>query len=276
MASFHWKAFNKTFYHNCKTLTMKFASGVSGLTALELVIAVSLSAVVVSSAYKVHLNFSKAASRENDKALLQRDLMSVCDMMEKDIRMAGLGLPGNGIDLRLSDTSSDELTLFVNKNQLRTRLVENASFSDTRILVESAGNAAWGKWVCVEGGSIIFREISRIALSLSSNPDTIHLTTPLNAGPFSAASNVYSADRISYYIKSADERVLYRKFNSKESGISMIIDSLAVIPKDNKGTSLSSGTAAQVISAVIGGYIGQGNDLVFLAESTEVNIRNVN
>ncbi len=255
---------------------MKNVSSLSGLTVLELVVALSLSAVVISSAYKVQLSFSKAASRENDKAMLQRDLISACDMIEKDIRMAGLGLPGNGVDLHLSDTVSDELTIFVNKGQIRTTLYSEALYTDTKILVNRPANVSWGKWVCLEAGSIIFKEISRVGLSLSGNPDTIQLAAPLNSGPYPQNSNIYSADRISYFIKNKAEKVLCRQFNNRDLEISMIIDSISIIPKDNSGVSLSSGAEAKVLGVVIGGYIGQGNNRVFLAESTEVNIRNVN
>lgn len=248
----------------------------SGLTLLELVVAMSLSTVIISGAYKAHISFSKAASRENDKAVLQRDLMSACDMIEKDIRMAGLGLPGNGVDLQLSDTISDELTIFVNKVHLRTTLYSNALYTDTKILVNRPGTASWGKWVCLESGNIVFKEISRVGLSLSGNPDTIYLAAPLNAGPFPQNSFVYSADRISYFIENKAEKVLCRRFNGRDSEISTVIDSFSIVPKDNNGVSLSSGAEAKVLGVVIGGYIGQGNNLVFLAESTEVNIRNAN
>jgi type II secretory pathway component PulJ len=255
---------------------MKNVSSLSGLTVLELVVALSLSAVIISSAYKAQLSFSKAASRENDKAMLQRDLISSCDMIEKDIRMAGLGLPGNGVDLHLSDTVSDELTIFVNKGQLRTTLYSEALYTDMKILVNRPANVPWGRWVCLEAGSIVFKEISRVGLSLSGNPDTIHLAAPLNSGPYPQNSNIYSADRISYFIKNKAEKVLCRRFNNRDLEISMIIDSISIIPKDNSGLSLSSGAEAKVLGVVIGGYIGHGNNRVFLAESTEVNIRNVN
>lgn len=241
-----------------------------------MVVAMSLSTVIISAAYKAHISFSKAASRENDKAVLQRDIMSACDMIEKDIRMAGLGLPGNGVDLPLSDTISDELTIFVNKGQLRTNLYSNALYTDTKILVNRPGTASWGRWVCLESVSIVFKEIARVGLSLSGNPDTIYLATPLNAWPYPQNSFVYSADRISYFLKTKAEKVLCRRFNGRDSEISTVIDSFSIVPKDNKGVSLSSGAEAKVLGVVIGGYIGQGNNLVFLAESTEVNIRNAN
>ena len=256
---------------------MKHVSSLSGLTLLELVIAVSLSAVIISAAYKAQLSFSKAASRENDKAVLQRDLMSACDMIEKDIRMAGLGLPGNGVDLKLSDTISDELTLFMNKAQLSATLYSNALYTDAKILINRTGISSWGRWVCLEAaGSIVFKEITRVGLNLSGDPDTIYLAAQLNAGLYPQNSNIYSADRISYFLKNMAEKVLCRRFNSRDSEISTVIDSLSIVPKDNGGVSLSSGTEAKVLKVVIGGYIGQGGNLVFLAESTEVNIRNVN
>lgn len=254
---------------------MKHVSSLSGLTALELVVAVSLSAMIISAAYKAHLSFSKAASRENDKAMLQRDLMSACNMIEKDIRMAGLGLPGNGVDLQLSETTSDELTIFMNKDQIRTTLYSTAFYTDTKILINRTADTSWGKWVCLEAGSIVFKEIARVGLSFSGNPDTIHLAAPLNAGPYPQNSIVYSADRISYFLKNKAEKVLCKRLNSRDSEISTLIDSFLIVPKDNSGVSLSSGIEAKVLSVVIGGYIGQGRNQVFLAESTEVNIRNV-
>ncbi|HEX3020359.1 MAG TPA: hypothetical protein VHP36_08645, partial [Chitinispirillaceae bacterium] len=235
------------------------------------------SAAVISAGYKAQISFSKAAYRENDKSLLQRDLMTICDMLEKDIRMAGLALPGNGIDLTLSDSTSDQLAMFVNKNQLRAKLNSTVSYSDTKILIEHTGMTGWGKWVCLEAGTVVFKEIDRVGVSSSSNPDTIYLTAPLNAGPYTVAStNLYSADRIGYRIKKGTENVLLKRINNKDIGISGLVDSLAIIPKDKSGVPISSGDSARVISIVIGGHIGRENNTCFLAESTEVNIRNVN
>ncbi len=254
---------------------MKKAAFISGLTALELTIAVTLGAVVISAAYKAQISFSKAASRENDKALLQRDLMHVCDILERDIRMAGLGLPGNGIEPVLSDTASDKLVIFINKDNIRRNLTADISVTDAKILVNNTGSLKWGGWVCLEGSTIVFKEISRIGECFGTNPDTIYLNGPINAGPFTVATTVaHSADRIVYCIKNGTENNLIRGLNKKDVMISTNIDSLSIIPKTNNGIPLSSGNNARVITAILGGYIGKGANRNFIAESTEVNIRN--
>lgn len=248
----------------------------SGLTAVELIVAMTLSAVVISAAYKAQVSFSKAASRENDKAILQRDLMSVCDALEKDIRMAGLGLPGNGIELILSDTASDQLSMFVNKDHVVKVLSANVSSADTKILINNIGITKWGEWVCLNGSSKIYREISRVGKGSGTNPDTVYLYGQANAGSIAAGSNVYSANRIVYYMKNGAEKKLVRRFNRKDTPVSTIIDSLSINPKNNNGLAVSYGTDARVITAIVGGYVGKESKRYFLAESTEVNIRNSN
>lgn len=255
---------------------MNCCTNKTGLSLVELCVAMLISSFLISAAYKVQVNFSKTASRENDKAKLQRDLMNACNILEKDIRMAGLGLPGNGVQLEKSGTANDKLILHVNKKQLRAKVVNKIESSDTKILIEHTGSIDWGNWVCVENGSIVYREVSRVGISVSGAPDTLYLGSTFNAGPFApTVTTVYRTDKIVYNMDAEDKKLM-RSINKITTPISSEIDSLAIILKDKNGMPLSTAGEAKVITVVMGGFIGNGSNKRFIHESTEVNIRNVN
>ncbi len=62
----------------------------AGLTLVELMVALALSLVLMVAVYLLYLSQSSSSNTQSQVSHMQQDLRLVMDVMEKDIRMAGL------------------------------------------------------------------------------------------------------------------------------------------------------------------------------------------
>jgi prepilin-type N-terminal cleavage/methylation domain-containing protein len=84
----------------------------NGLTLIEISVSLFISSVLLTTAYKANQYFTKSTLHETEKSSLQREIITVNDIMAKDIRMAGINLPGNGIRATINNTSNDLIELY--------------------------------------------------------------------------------------------------------------------------------------------------------------------
>ena len=260
-------------------LKKPFFSGRSGASLLEVVIALALSTIVISVSYKLYRYIEISTGREKQKAELQRDIITVSNIIETDIRMAGVGLPGNGVAAFLSDTVSDRLTLFTNENRTSTTLASNVTTGSTKLLVNDSAGFKTGGWVCLEGIGVdtTYWYISHFGYN-HSGVDTLSIAPPILSAYSVSGTLVYPAVRIGYLIGNGTGTTpkLLRLRNNLSIDLGAKLDSIDVLPKDKLGNLLTMGSIknASVLTVVVGGFIGFNNSRVFMADSTEVNIRN--
>lgn len=245
-----------------------------GTTIVELTIAMLVGSVVISTVYQTHRYISESADRETTKAIFEREICTISQLFEKDVRMAGLGLPDNGIDLQLTGGKSDELSIYTNENRILSSLIRSASTADSCLLIQDASGMNAKGWVCISGTSdTVYKEILRIG-DAAAGPDTIYMGEKLGAGPFAANSQVYFAKRIQYSVVTFPDTQFLRRVNGLETPLSAIIDSLKINLRNASGTNVNNNPASAVfLSVLYGGKVGSGKNSSFLAESTEVNIR---
>ncbi len=253
-------------------------SGRAGTTLVELIMVLTVSSIITMTGYKAYNFFNRSTAREKQKAELQQDIITVSSIIEKDIRMAGCGLPGNGVDAVLSDTSSDQLSLFINENRRETALADTANPQDRAVIIGDATDFRAGGWVCLSssGTDTLYREIKRIG---EANPgaDTLELfQTVGSANPLYGGTKVFPASKITYTVASDSVFELKRLRNGKTLSLGRKLDSLHIVGKTFDGTPIAGGSLsdAQVMMIVLGGYVGTGQNRVFLADSTEINLRN--
>ena len=248
---------------------------IRGTSLVELSIAMLVGSLVISAAFQTHRYISRSADRENTKALLQRDICTISQFIEKDIRMAGLGLPGNGIEPQIVANTNHELSIYMNEKGKVSTLSGSASSNDLSLLIQDASGMNANGWICVSGAAgTIYKEILGIGNS-ATGPDTIYLGEQLGAGPFGIDSKVYFAKRIHYSVVNFPETGFLRRVNGLETSLSAIIDSVKITLRDSLGNIVNNSPAsAAFLSVMFGGKVGSGNNTSFLAESTEVNIRN--
>jgi hypothetical protein len=214
-----------------------------------------------------------SADREKQKGEMLRSIVTVSNIIERDIRMAGCGLPGNGMRAILNDGTNDQLLVFTNENRVRTVLIVAAQLSDYDLYIADTTGFKNDGWICLEGPDTIYREIAAIKNTAGIN--IIELAMPVGVvGPFTVGTKVHAATRISYTIASNPKPVLKRKLNDMSIDLGAKLQKIAVIPKNGAGSVVASARDADVLTVVLGGYIGKNGNRFLLADSTEVNIRN--
>ncbi len=250
----------------------------AGTTLLELSIAMLVGSLVISAAYKSHEYLTRSTEREKVKALIQRDIISVNEQMSRDIRMSGLGLPGNGVRVDLSDTSSDELQIFANETKGSAKLSVNLGFNDTKIFVDTLAGANDKGWVCIAGQEIDTIYCQMIGTGYNPmGPDTVYLNGIVGAGTFQpSTTQLYYCTRTLFKInKSESSRSFVVKKNETAVELGGYIDTFNIILKSISGTVLASDFKnAAVLTILTGGYVGNGSNLNLISETTDINIRN--
>lgn len=250
----------------------------AGTTLLELSIAMLVGSFVISAAYKSHQYLTRSTEREKVKALIQRDIISVNEQMCRDIRMSGLGLPGNGIIANLSDISSDELQVFSNENKSSAKLSVNLCYDDIKIFVDTLEGAAGNGWVCIAGEGIDTIYCQMIGTGYSpAGPDTVYLNGIVGAGTFQpSAAELYYCTRTLFRInknESSCSFIVQKNETSVELG--GYIDTFNIMLKSISGTVLSGDFKnAAVLTILTGGYVGSGSNRNLISETTDINIRN--
>lgn len=251
-----------------------------GTSLLELLIALSMSTIVIAGVYQVYNFVTVSTLREKQKAELQRDIITVSSQIERDIRSAGSYLPGNGVTAILENEGNDRLSMYINETRRETVLSAIAQPVSWYIRVPDTVGYGFtvGGSVCIAATGIdtIYRRITRIGMC-SSGPDTLHLSMWLISGPFPAGSRVFPAIRIRYQITPTPTPKLSRVRNLDTINIGGLLDSLNVIPKNVAGNPVGNNIdQAALVTVLVGGHVGKDGNRVFIGDSTEVNIRNNN
>jgi len=251
-----------------------------GTTLIELSVAMLVSSIVVAGAYQAYEYVTRSTQRENDKALLQRDIITIMELVGKDIRSAGIGLPGNGIQVTLSESESDMLYIYQNETKTATTLKNSLNYDATSILVTDCSGAKAGGSVCVAGVGLdtVYCPISRVGNDVSAGGvDTVYLTGVAGAGVFQVASTtVYFCHKKVYKInKTGSSASFVLQHDALESPLGERIDSLNITPKDEDGVVLTSDyNLTRSIDIFVGGYVGSGANRQLMSEQTMVSIRN--
>ncbi|MCX7726378.1 MAG: hypothetical protein N2053_05970, partial [Chitinispirillaceae bacterium] len=210
----------------------------SGTSLLELMIALLITAIIINSAYQLYRYTTKSASREKEKAELQNEIINACNIMEKDIRMAGCSIPGNGINA--TSAPNETLFIFTNRERFKTKLASIAQPGHDRIVVVSDSGFLCGKWIFIPfGSSFVKRQIVAVKTNPAGN-DTIVLDLTIGVGPISVGTDVFPADRIIYTIyKTSSGSKLLKIKNNQTFTIGKKIDSLRIVPRNMKGNIVS-------------------------------------
>ena len=248
------------------------------MSLVEVIIAVVITSILVAGAYKLYQYTMTSANRERDKAQLQGSIITLTNIIEKDIRMAGCGLPGNGLQVNLHDNASDSLRLFTNESGRETKLTMALDPTLTRAIVDDATGFAIEGGICfaAPGVDTVYRNIIRVGIQGAGN-DTVDFDAATNTTlSFPVNAPVYPAVCIRYTVSgTGSARVISRARNNAVSPLGTDLDSINLVPKDALGTPVVGVFKnVAVMTVVVGGHVGRGGNRVFIADSTEVNIRN--
>ncbi len=188
----------------------------TGLTLIELLLALVLSSLLIAALYRVFISQQKTYSTQDQIADMQQNVRIAMGQMTREIRMAGYG--------------GDILSVFGDVNGF-TDIITPASEAITIILADEVGtlreNAAKGTNQLRVTNARIFNTDKKKYLCLNGlnnylvqnvTGDTILLTGPLGEG-HPANQPVYLVKAVSYYVGiSSGKTVLRRNENTGGGG----------------------------------------------------------
>ncbi len=240
-----------------------------GVTIVELVVTLLIASLVIIGVYEIQQDVSVKADRESNKALLQKDITTAAQLIEKDIRSAGFGVPGNGIALTNDSSGNSQLQILVNFDNAKARLTSAIAAASTKVPVVKPSGVVAGMWVCVPSGSSY--NFVKVIEKKTGTADTLVLQN--SAGAALPSGTVLGCARgMKYYTANGS---LFKENNSSISPVCGNITKLQFAAIDSSGAVLAGPvTSAVSIRVTLGGSVGKGKAIYSTEETTQVYIRN--
>jgi hypothetical protein len=247
-----------------------------GMTLVEAMIALVICSLLFILLLSVYGSFVKMSRFQSSAADLENQFMLTSRVMEKDVRLAGFGIPGNGLYLQNVGTQNFSLVVLSDENDAKATLIADAQIGDSRIIVNTVTGTSANQWVClVQGPSIAFDKISRIGSHAGSDTlllgdSTVHALWEKNS------TQVYFAQGVQYAIEIKNgKNCLVRTSFMNASPIGEAIDTFFVVPKDKAGADLGADYPhAKALGITLGGRVGAAGKFVSVTKSFDVDIRN--
>lgn len=190
----------------------------SGVTLVELMIALTIAAMVISGAVQFFVGFAKRNAQQQRNAHFQQEIAGAGRIIEGDIRMAGYGLSGNGVLVDKTTLGIDTVHLFSNEADLVYKLEQDVANGAGTINLQSAGNLSEGKWLCLaDGTDTFYRRVQSIgSMTQVGQGVSVAVNQTIPSDLDDGTTRVYGADRISYYVGSDSGRYyLFRRKNDQ-------------------------------------------------------------
>jgi hypothetical protein len=219
--------------------------------------AVFISMVLLMLVLFVYSSYAKMTHAQGAQSNMQQQLMFARRLIEKDVRMSGLNLPGNGL-LRLNYGSAQLKLVFLrNENNKNTGLMIDAHIGDSLLMVKDAHGVSVKQWVCLaRDSSVVYYQIARIGLSGAPGCDTLKLAdSTVSAVWNKSVTQVRFAKGIFYDLTHASPTwCLMRHASDGDQAIGSSIDSISYTPKDSSGVSTGNNFArAKIIEITLAG-----------------------
>lgn len=240
-----------------------------GITLVELLVAMVLVSLVLVGVFRLQRDISMKGDRETNKALLHKDITTAAQMIEKDIRSAGYGIPGNGVGIS-SQSGNDQLSILVNLDKKQAEVASQVDATHTRIAVVSPSGIVGGDWIDLYSGAN--HNVVKVLEVKRGVADTLVLNGSAGVD-VAAGSTVGHAEEMRYYI--GDEGGLYKLKKGNGVLISSNIIELDFAAFDQDGVELSGDlTDAVSVRFNIKGRVGEGKAAYESQETTQVFLRN--
>ncbi|MFP4013141.1 MAG: PilW family protein [Chitinispirillaceae bacterium] len=244
-------------------------SGEKGITLVELLVAMVLVSLVLVGIFRLQRDISMKGDRESNKAVLHKDITTAAQMLEKDIRSAGYGIPGNGVSIS-EQSGNDRLSILVNLDQKKATLTSEVKASDTRIAVAAESGIVGGDWIDLYSGAN--HSVVKVLEVKKGVVDTLVLNGSAGVD-VAAGSTLGHAEEMGYFI--GDGGGLYKMKKGRDILISGNMVELNFAAFDNDGVELSGDlTDAVSVRFIIKGRVGKGKAAYESEETTQVFLRN--
>ena len=250
----------------------------SGITLLELMVALFICSLLFVLLFAVYGSFVKVSNFQKSSLDLETQFMHAVRVIEKDVRLAGFGIPGNGLYPINGGAQNFRLVVLSNEDNKKTALFEDAHNGDSDIKVQNADGIAANQWAyMVQQTDVAYYAIDRVGLH--SGSDTVFLKDSLIHITWNKSSTqVYFAKGIRYGVELKDgKKNLIRASLMNSIPVGSSIDSFIVCPKDKAGADLGGDYApAKILGITIGGHVGAAGKTFAATKSFDVDLKNSN
>lgn len=248
----------------------------SGLTLVELIMTLAIGIILVAGIYQIYVPFVQNNVYVKKDSIIQEHMARANHFLEKDIRMAGYNLPGNGISPDLTVEDDHMIRIFISENNTRTTLLENESAGSYELLVDDDQGVEVGQWICLNnGGTTKYYPISYVGLS-TGGEDSIALAELLAEGWNFSETEVYFARCYTYSLQDTENGTsLIRSTHDASYTISSEIETMTIVPKDASGNPLTMNFAlARSVSVQLTRQLVGKNISKNFTSTIEASIRN--
>ena len=248
------------------------------MTLVEAMIALFICSLMFILLLTVYGSFLKMSRFQSSSSDMENQFMLSSRVMEKDIRLAGFGIPGNGLYLQNVGAAKFSLVILSDEDYASTMLVENAQSGASGIIVKSSAGVVANQWVCLaQGANIAFYKIGRIG-SYAGGDTMMFADSVLHAVWQKDLAQVYFAKGIHYSIQIKNgKKSLVRTSLVTASPIGESIDTFFVVSKDKAGADLGLNySQAKSLGITLGGHVGAAGKYVAITKSFDVDLRNSN
>jgi len=209
----------------------------SGFTLIELIVSLAIGTVLLASLYRLFLFQNDVLGRQEGLMEGNQNARNAMDILTRDFRMAGLGVPSSVQTITSADYQS--ITFLVNYWNVSAQLTSQAVVGDTLLNVDSITGFATGQTVYVSDGFTYESEV------LAADPSGTQITLPAAlTKTFPTGSSVNVIDTVTFdYVGTAsdsNDKQIRRKLNSGASEpLASDIDYMQMKYYDAAGTQIS-------------------------------------
>jgi type II secretory pathway pseudopilin PulG len=282
MADGDEKTFDSFFHYYRKMTVRTYVSkkrgrkGRSGMTLVELMIALFICSLLIILLLTVYGSFVKMSRFQSSSTDLENQFMLTSRVMEKDMRLAGFGLPGNGLYPKNIGAQNFYLAVLSNEDNKQTALFKDAQIGESTVTVVNTAGISANQWVgLVRDSTVVFYRITRVGLK--SGSDTVVFKDSLIHVLWKKDSTqVYFAKGVQYDVEIKNgKKSLVRTSLTNATAIGEAVDSFAVCPKNRAGADLGADySQAKVLGITLGGHVGAAGKTVAVTKSFDVDLRN--
>ncbi|MFQ5673176.1 MAG: prepilin-type N-terminal cleavage/methylation domain-containing protein [Nitrospinales bacterium] len=208
-----------------------------GFTLIELLVSLAIGLVVLASLYRLFLFQDEVLGRQEGLMEGNQNARNAMDVLTRDFRMAGLGVPSSVQVITAADYQS--ITFLVDYWNVFAKLTSQAAATSTVLNVDSITGFKSGQTIYVSDG---FTAESAI---LAADPAGSQITLPAGlTNAFPTGSSVSVVDTVTFdYVGIASDSTkrLRRKLNSgAKEVLASDIDYMQIKYYDSTGTEISS------------------------------------
>ncbi|MDR4478383.1 MAG: prepilin-type N-terminal cleavage/methylation domain-containing protein [Nitrospira sp.] len=198
-----------------KRVSVGWCFGSSGVSLIELLIAMAISGVAISASMHLFSRVGVRLTTQHATMIANQDLRIGLDVLCSELRLAGAGLLGG--DSPFLKAEADEIEFFANLSGVSTTLTQATEVGRQDLPVEEGAGWPKGKHLLV----CTAMHCAWNQLAADGRKQTLTLATPM-AVQLPMRSAVFLLNRVRYYVKRQDDGTM-RLMRDVDGGASTLV-----------------------------------------------------